>query len=243
VAALDDGRLVAVNPGATTLSARHGWLEDSLVVAVTTEQPRRLLFNERDWTGWTKRWQAFGFPLPETLSTTSGTVLRLTGDGTNEDGLFSREGVDGTRGLTLDMEFRLWPLSRTERQAVSVCLSSIAAPLSREEWPLPPKGFCFHYPFGELEAFDSGRAALRLWAQGVIIEADVHDLLPTKEWVRLRMVVRADGTVLAYLNGRELPVPGLRMIPGGSDWRIDLRGKALDTDVWVRNLNLWEGSG
>ena len=73
-------------------------------------------------------------------------------------------------------------------------------------------------------------------------EISVYPHLPSHGWVHLALQVRADGATAVFLD-RQLafsPEEPLTLGPGRR-WRIDLHGASVDTDLWIRSLNLWRG--
>ncbi len=105
----------------------------------------------------------------------------------------------------------------------------------------PNKGVCIVYPADELDRFDHFHPETQLEAQGVALRSSVEELLPTSGWVNLRLALELMDILglperagdLQSRSARDAHRAGVESLA---------RHKAFDTDVWVRHLNLWEGS-
>ena len=186
-----------------------------------------------------------GYPAPELVDGDGGSYLSLTGDGMYRDGIVSRESFDLARGATLSADFRLWPLSRSSGQNFAMCLVDAQIPAAPDEGWRSTTGTCFRYPAEELDYFDPDRAVQGFPSLGVSPTFSVKGVLPTANWVNIRLEVGADGSVRLYLDGDLASAPDFRVakLGAGTLFRVAITARAVETDVWVRNIMLREGVG
>jgi hypothetical protein len=236
----EDGVVAAVRPGTARIVAERDWMADTLTVRVDSKHPANLAFHESFGPGWADRWSVLGSPPAAPIEVGGGRALSLNGDGASRDGAVTRQTFDSRRGLTLDLEFRMGPLTRRARQRISFCLGESSDLLSAQG-PWFTNGVCFQYPAAELVHFDPGTALLSFYSIGVGFQFDVSSALPSQNWIPLRMEIQPDGMVRLFLGGALAAAPDLPVRPGSDDWRVVLGGASLDTEVLVRNVNMWEG--
>ncbi len=247
IAGIRDGQVVGNAPGVTTLVARvRGWLSDSVTVRVEGELPDEAIFAGRFETLDPGRWTGIGNPTAAPTRWNGEPALELLGDGVWIDGVFSEPVVELDGGATVEMEFLLPLTARTDRQSVSLCLSGGDAPVdpsTATSWPDDRRFafFCTSYPAGELSRFDPTRVRLSVNRQETGPPSFPDDL-PTDGWTHLALQVGADGVVELVLNQRVVqrhptPVP----LDRGQRLRIVLTGRAVETELLVRNVIVWRG--
>lgn len=126
-------------------------------------------------------------------------------------------------------------LTRKDRQSMGICLYATIPESSEPVWVTSLNGLerlCFTQPIGELSAFDPTS-----WTfVGIVPTSRVlqPDLFPTQEWVHVAIVMAPDGEARLLLEGHEVADPDFR-------WVINIHGRAADTQLFVRDLVLWEG--
>jgi hypothetical protein len=170
-------------------------------------------------------------------------VLSLNGDGRYPDGVYSRSSFSLAQGATLEFEFRL-RLGRTDRQRLSVCLWEDGQEArSPSGMPLMPLDrFCFGYPSDEQLKFREDLASVLSGPFAGRREFSVARFLPSDDWVHLALQVRADGATSVFLDRHLASSPTGRLdLAPGQEWRINLYGASVGTDLWIRNLTLWRG--
>lgn len=242
----DSGDAIAIRSGHALVTATHfGLRSDTVELDVAAVRSRSALLYEEPADDWATRWVVEGYPAPELVDGDGGPYLSLTGDGMYRDGILSRESFDLARGATLSADFRLWPLSRSSGQTFSMCLVDAQLPAAPDEaWGFTT-GTCFRYPAEELDYFDPDRAAQGFPWLGVSPTLSVKGVLPTVDWVNVRLEIGADGSVRLYLNGDLASAPDFRVakLGDGTLFRVTINARAVETDVWVRNIMLREGVG
>jgi DNA-binding SARP family transcriptional activator len=243
VASVRDGILYANGGGtARVIASVQGWIADTLDVRVTgASLAREALLADPFQTFDTTVWEAYGTPTPILAQGAQGPALDMRGDGVASDGIVSRRTFDLSRGATLEISFRL-PLTRRDRQQVNVCLVSGPPPSEaatlRAQWAR--EQVCFLTPTGEFTRFDP--ASFGFAAVGTSPPPATSRFLPADDWRRLSIVLAPDGNARLLLNQQEvarLPWPA----QNGSDvrWFVQIQGAAVDTQLLIRDLVLWEG--
>jgi DNA-binding SARP family transcriptional activator len=241
-----DDRLVGNAPGITTLVATAaGWITDSVVVRVEGALPDQALWADRFDTLDTSRWTPIGHPTVAPRRLDGQPVLELLGDGVWLDGIFSEPIVSLEGGATIELEFRL-PLSRTDRQSISVCLSSADPPddpASATGMPrtLVDTQVCIKYPADELSRFDP--AEVVLWLDGLTLGSQSFpDDLPAPDWTHLGLQIGADGRLGLVLNQRLAHTyPADLRVDPRRPLRVIVTGRAVETELLIRNLIVWRG--
>lgn len=243
---LPDGRISGNREGRTHLVASVAeWHADTVEVRVIGTPGAEVLvrddFRDLDTL---RIWYPMGWPVAAADTVDGVPVLRMLGDGRWDDGLLSRHVYDLSGGATLELEFRI-SLTRVDRQSLGLALVSGelrpgASPTVWRNW-LTNERIYFLHPSGELAKF-TGRNFSFFTQTGLEERRDLPDLFPAEDWVHVAIQLRADGHPFLFLN-REfvsaLPVP-VDNAPD-AEWRILLLGRAVDTDLLVRNLALWPG--
>jgi DNA-binding SARP family transcriptional activator len=253
--ASSDPSVLSVQPGGVLSANKAGrawviatyrdWLRDSLEIQVEDSgfATEEVLFRASFSDPGLGEWQQFGEP-PASVERQEGDwVLSLNGDGRYPDGVYSRSSFSLTQGATLEFEFRL-RLGRADRQRLSVCLwedgSGARGPSGMPLMPL--NRFCLQYPSDEQLKFREDLAAVLSGSLSGLREFSVDPFLPSDDWVHVALQVRADGATSVFLNRRLASRPAGRLdLESGQEWRINLYGASVDTDLWVRNLTLWRG--
>jgi len=240
-----EGRVSANLPGRTWIHATlDGWLADSARVTVTEGRPAQLRFHETFSSLDPERWHEVGFPAPRSVMLDDGPALSLEGDGVYKDGIVSRERFSLAAGATLELSFRM-TLTRVNQQRLIVNLID-GDPLPGSE-DLYPGGWSqgtilgFSYPASEDVRFDPTEMQAG-FGTGEHQSVFLPDLLPTPNWVHLAIQVRPDGSTQLYVNRRLVATSRLRMdLNPDQRFRVALLGAAVDTELYVRNVSLWEG--
>lgn len=243
----EPGTLYANGVGTTrVIGSIRGWIEDTLTVRVrSTGRPSTALLAE-DFSGDLRHWTLYGNPQPAPLSTADGPVLDMRGDGVGFDGLVTTGDFDLSRGATLELEYRL-ALTRHDRQSIMICLETYDANFDdrrvRENRYLiahQAQSVCFAYPFAELTKFDSTEFAFR--AGSAAAPRSRPDLFPTTDWRHVTILLAPDGNATLLLDRQEAAHLSYPLYNGpGLRWRVNIIGRAADTQLLVRNLVLWEG--
>ncbi|HSW28110.1 MAG TPA: helix-turn-helix domain-containing protein [Longimicrobiales bacterium] len=243
VASVRDGVLYANGVGtASVVASVQGWIADTLRVRVTgASLADEALLADPFQTFDTTAWAVYGTPGPEAIRTDDGSALALRGDGVGTDGIVSRREFDLSRGGTLELSFRL-PLTRTDRQALHVCLTSGLAP--NEPGALRAMGarenVCVRHPTGEFAQMNP--EGFVFFSVGITPPFQASRILPAERWRRVSIVLAPDGNARLLLNQQEVaripwPVHNSRDVR----WYVQLIGAAADTELLVRDLVLWEG--
>jgi DNA-binding SARP family transcriptional activator len=245
-----DGVVTGTGPGEAILVAEYaGWLQDSVRVVVVDNGAAQedILFRERlddpglpAWTFDTLHIQQ----RPTIVEADGAPALSLNGDGQYRDFFYTRTPMQLSQGATLHLDVRIPLTDRTNHQLLQVCLAETAPPGDPRNQRLLPTGnrFCFRYPSDELVKFREDLATVVAGRIDPPSEFSTEPFLPGDDWVRLTMVVRADGAASVLLDGEvvysaEHPIELDPELP----WRVALRGVSVDTEVLVRNVVLWRG--
>ncbi|MEZ4422143.1 MAG: AAA family ATPase [Gemmatimonadota bacterium] len=238
IASVDSlGRISGNGPGRTGIVADYAsWLNDTVVVDVRGEPREDVLLLDRFTDASLAQWQERGDPQPRAVSLADGPALRLLGDGRYSDGIISRQRFRLARGFTLEMRIR-YRSTRRDRQRWELCLLSSDADtivLQAERYS------CLVYPLGELAKWDSTRAGLS--RQGLLPRiADTGDL-GDDQWHHVALQVRADGETSVVVDRQVVLVTRDAFpIRADLDWRVGIHGHAVDTEMYVRDVTLWEG--
>lgn len=238
IASVDSlGRISGNGPGRTGVVAEYAsWLKDTVVVQVRGEPREDVLLLDRFTDALLTQWQARGEPVPRVVPLWDGPALALLGDGRYSDGIISRRRFRLARGFTLEMRVR-YRMTRSDRQRWDLCLLSSDADtvlLSAERYS------CLVYPLGELAKLDRARAALS--RQGVLPRVlDTGDL-GDDQWHHVALQVRADGETSVVVDRQVVLVTRDAFpIRADLDWRVGIHGHAVDTEMYVRDVTLWEG--
>lgn len=236
------GRVFANREGVTRLVASvDDWITDTMEVRVTTGgPPRNALLTDRFEKFDTTVWWTYGHPRPFVVRTGSGFALDMNGDGVGTDGMMSRSSYDLSHGATLELSYRL-PLTRRDRQNVSVCLTPSWTAEDLRLRISTVSGICFSQPAGELSSFDS---TAYVFSSGTLPIGAVSrpDLFPSDDWKHVAIVLAPDGNARLLIDRKEvarLPLP-VRM-GNGTRWVVQINGRAADTRLLIRDLVLWEG--
>jgi hypothetical protein len=243
VASVRDGILYANGVGtARVIASVQGWIADTLGVRVTgASLAREALLADPFQTFDTTVWATYGTPTPAIALGTQGPALDMRGDGVGSDGIMSRRTFDLSRGATLEVSFRL-PVTRTDRQSVQICLASGPPPSEpgalRAAWAR--EHVCLQTPTGEFTQFDP--ASLLFITTSTVPPPSSSPLLPADDWRRVSIVLASDGNARLLLNQQEvarLPWPVYNT--AGVRWFVQIDGAAVDTQLLIRDLVLWEG--
>lgn len=239
-----DGVISANRPGEARIVATAGvWRTDTLPLVVTGDVAGDdVVMRDPLVTLDTARWFRFGTPWPHAFDSPDGPVVALNGDGMNSDGILSRETLDVARGLTLEISFRL-PLTRPDRQSFDLVLARVETldgSLSSVSEPVSDR-VSVGYPLGELERRDETHVHLGIG--GIGFPGRIAGPFASGDWNRLALQVRADGETSIWLNGEHVVTGRLHAdLTRRDGWRIGLFGRAVDTELWVRDLIVWRGA-
>jgi hypothetical protein len=234
--------------GRAPVVAHYGpWLTDTVTVNVLEwERPDVLLggdFQAEDLSSWVE----FGYPPSRAVEVDGETVLSIEGDGSRYDALVSREVFSLEEGGRVEVVFRM-RLTRTDRQRIVMCIQpddrfgSIDDPdylRERGAW-----GFCVQYPSGEQVKFDPTEVALTYNAVGVVEMLHLDESFDTEDWTRFSLEIQPDGQAALFVNQELLHTleDPINLEPG-TDWRIVLGGASVDTELHVRSLTVYTGTG
>ncbi len=239
-----DGVLYANREGHARITADYrGWLADTLQVAVRPGGPQAPLLADPLTRLDTARWAVVGEPEPEVVTSLAGPMLALRGDGRYWDGIMTRKPLVIGRGVTVEVEFRM-DLTRRSQQRITIGLTDApdAGRLPVELHRPPQRGAIgVQYPAAELLKFDP--TALQVYFRNGYQEyGRVPDRLPGDGWVHLALQVDASGAVEVFVDRESVLETDLRLpIDTAEAWYVDLAGAAVNTDLLVRNLVVWEG--
>lgn len=240
----DRGVVTGIGPGSTWILVDvDRWLRDSLRVEIQEgEMERTAIADPMDDVD-LERWRILGDPAPVAARFEGRPVLSMPGDASRVDGLITRDAFAVDAGATLEMDFHL-RLTRVDRQSVRLCLFDAEPPDAEGSderdlgaWSVERR-FCFQWPAYELERHDPNEA---FFGPGppVMGPVSLAEVLRPDDWNRVSIQIRPDGRISLFLN-REYVVDFVQRLDLGPDpWRIAILGRAVETDLYVRNLVLW----
>jgi hypothetical protein len=238
-----DGRVVGQGEGRTRIVASAlGLLYDTIEVHVGSATPPDALLVDRFERFDTTRWATFGSLAPAVLTVDGRSALDASGAAVNAHGLLSRQGFDLSRGGTLEVTYRL-PLTRTDRQSIQLCLMTTdrAGPPVGPDGRLRAQGrVCFMSPIGQLSLFDSTAYSLH----GQARSSGYRDgaVLPSDAWHHLTLILAPDGAARLLIDREERgSAPSITVNGPDLHWHIVLFSRAVDTQLLLRDLVLWEG--
>jgi DNA-binding SARP family transcriptional activator/KaiC/GvpD/RAD55 family RecA-like ATPase len=240
-----EGRVSANLPGRAWIRASlDGWLTDSTEIVVAKGRPAQLRFHETFSSVDPLRWYEVGYPRAQAAALEDGPALSLKGDGVYKDGVVSRESFNIAGGATLELSFRM-SLTRDSQQRIGVTLVNGDPHPGREN--NYPGGWSrgnvigLNYPSTEDLRFDPSEISAG-FGTGEQQSVFLRDVLPTHDWVHLALQVRPDGVTQIYVNRELVLTSRLRVdLDPEERYRIVLVGAAVDTELHVRNVSLWEG--
>ncbi|MBT8396744.1 MAG: AAA family ATPase [Gemmatimonadetes bacterium] len=236
--------LVGNQEGIARVLARWGHsLVDTVAVVVQdlgTGGPAAIL-NERWDDPDLSRWITFGSHPPATRNLDGEEVLQLSGDEKYSDGVILRQEIPLDQGITVEYEFKM-ELTADVHQNVRLCLRDLdRESINVEVGTLGEAGeiICFLYPSREFGKLDPAEAYLRI-TPGVETLARVPEDLPTSDWTHVAIQVRADGECSLVINRKRVATsPILVPTRPHAHWTVSIDGDAVDTEVFIRNLNIW----
>jgi DNA-binding SARP family transcriptional activator len=249
VASVSPGGTVTGNrAGRAVITATHaGWVTDSVLVTVreVLENPGEVIFRETFEGDGLDDWVVSDstFPVPAVLERDGETLLSLRGEGRYRDPIYTREQFSLQLGVTLELEF-LMPLTRNDRQRVYVCLKGRVAQADSmtQEAGQYDREFCFQYPSTELSKRKPDVFRVSAGVGYFAYEESAAPELPSNDWTHLALQVRSDGTYKIFVNRSEVfEFQNPWGIDPNLEWRIELAGASLDTELLIRNLTLWRG--
>ncbi len=237
-------QLTGNQAGVARVLARSGLsLRDTVVVIVAdrgTEGTTALL-RERWERLDTALWTAFGSHPPVVRDFGGERVLQLLGDEKYSDGVIYKGPVPLNQGLTVELEFKM-RVDRDVHQNLGLCLSdSDPRDLHLESGAIPGTGevLCARYPAREFEKMDLSELYLQI-TPGVESRVRVPEALPTTGWTHLAIQVRADGECSLVVNRERVATsPILLPITPMNRWTVIVEGDAVETEVFIRDLNIW----
>lgn len=242
VSVVGDGTLSANRPGRATLVASAGpALKDTVHIEVAADSAGKIQpFAEPFVNLDTTRWEIFGNPPPAVVPVDGRPALWLTGDEKWLDGIMTRKPLDVSRGVTVELDFRL-TVTEDVYQNLLVCLTDGSVRRLAPGATELDQGTaaCFRYPALDLDKMRPDEFAA--WVTpGVASVQALPDLLPSDTWRHLAIQVRADGETTFFLQQRPVyrsPFP----LPKKPDatWRLVLSGKSVGTRLLVRDLLIW----
>lgn len=234
VASVDGAGIVTGNgPGVTWIRASYrNWLTDSLRVEVVGIPGEGLLL-----------WDTFQEVDPDRWLPVGRPVHGLA----DADGLLLADPLDPSRGLVVELEFRL-PLSRLEDEGLLVALIPALPPHllpPRVEEDLDPArgGLVLRYPSGSGVKRRPDLLEFVTVPPGVSQHLDAPGL-PTDDRVRLALRIRSDGTSSVEIGGAPVG-QGLAPLDLSRHprWHLLVTGASADTDALVRSLRISRAGG
>jgi DNA-binding SARP family transcriptional activator len=238
-----DGVLSANRPGTGRVVA--GWgasIRDTITVRVTGDEPRDAWLHEDFDRLDPELWIGFGAPRPVPDTVDGAPVLRITGDEKYQDGIMLRPPVDLGRGATVELEFRV-RLTRPVHQSVTLCLADIRddydPAVLEQVHPPTLQQACLRYPAEDLAKFDPSTIGL---GSSVYRPVRLPRVLPRDGWVHAAIQISPAGEVSLVVEREVVATDPVRVDPRPAGaWRVLLFGRAVGTDVFVRDLAVWEG--
>jgi hypothetical protein len=188
------------------------------------------------------QWLRVGSHPPEVQELAGEPVLRFLGDEKYTDGLLLSSPLSLDQGVTVEMEFRM-SLTRDVHQNFGLCIQDVDLGRSRLETGViaSERAACVHYPALEFEKMNPVELALHT-SPGALELVRVPDALPSDDWVQIALQIRADGDASLVVDRRRItsaPVT-LQLLPG-IEWYLVIKGDAVGTELYVRNLRVWPG--
>jgi hypothetical protein len=97
------------------------------------------------------------------------------------------------------------------------------------------------YPSREGEKLNDTEASVSVFP-GTETRVRLPDALPPEDWTYVALQVRADGQAILVVN-REPVLTNPIYVPTRPvhGWTLVIRGNAVDTNLFARNLNIWKG--
>jgi DNA-binding SARP family transcriptional activator len=237
-----EGVLTANRAGVVgVVASADGWPADSLHFTIDEAAAPGALFRESFETLSADKWLIHGSPTPRAIRTPEGPALRLMGDGQYHDGVYSRQTFDAALGLTIEIEASI-SVTRPQQQRLDICLVEIAAlEVASTGWsPAPDQYLCFSYPADEGLKFDPYEAHL-LSNRALALSIRLDSLLGDGSWHRYALQIEPDGTGSVVIDGVTAGTTALKLRPATAGYRVSIQGKAVDTEVLVRDLAVWSG--
>ncbi|MGH7593168.1 MAG: hypothetical protein ACRELE_04890, partial [Gemmatimonadales bacterium] len=212
-----------------TVSA-GGWRRDSVRVDVAGAAPVRV--TTENWgPSWPDRWAVFGrVPLPQVImSPLIGSAITPNGDGTYDNGVYTRQRFSATAGLGVEATVQS-PVNRSKWQRIGLSLSRIE-PITDS---VPTGAGCSErYPSGE------GWMALHE-ASGPGTLFRMPDAFATGTPYRLRVQLFPDGSCGVAINGRVV-VRSKQQWPTDQTYGVIVIGESVGTKMLVGQLTIWQG--
>lgn len=239
----DDGVLYGNRAGhARVVASYRGWLVDTVQVVVRPGGPQTPLLADPLTRLDTARWAIIGEPEPAVVPGPDGPVLSLRGDGRYSDGIMTREPLVIGRGVTVELEFRM-RLTRRAQQRLALALADVPGterPPARLHRTPRLSAVYLAYPASELLKFDPSTLGVS-FRNGYEEHVRVPERLPSDEWVHVALQIDASGAVEVFVDRQPVLEPDIRLpTEAVESWHVVVGGAAVDTELFVRNLVVWE---
>ena len=240
-----EGKLTGNQAGISKVLARWGHsLHDTVLVVVEmSESGGPAAFFSETWKEVDSGdWMPFGVNPPVTRILDGDPVLQLRGTEKYSDGLLFMDPIPLGQGITIEMEFKM-DLNRDVHQNLSMCLKDVDMERIVEgvgtTWG-EGEEVCFFYPAREMAKLNPSEVSLQM-TPGFEARDEVPASLPSSGWTHVALQIRADGEPSLVINReRVLTSPILLPTVPRGQWTIKLRGDAVGTELFVRNLNIWQ---
>lgn len=244
VATIDasSGVVVPRRPGAVTIVASAGgWREAQREIVV--RPPRYDVVLREDWSrGIAPEWVPFGEPLPAVVRGPGGRLAFWNqGDGWFWSGAYSRQELDASQGLGVDVELST-PVTGPRQQFVTVSFGWSGDSTALRRWDhqtgtIPAwKDQCdFAYPWGAGDN-PSGRGELSFDGQ----RFPVAPAARAGQWYRVQLQLFPDGRCGVALEGTPLRIRG-RVVPLDHQTRLLINGNSLGNRMLVGRVEVWTG--
>ena len=187
----------------------------------------------------TTLWMVVGEPAARAVVRDGEPLLLVPADGNFADGVALAEPLELSRGVTIDVEFRL-PLTGAPNQYLSVFLIDgelrTPSPATIEDWA-ESQGVVATVPSQQQVVTDLGAA---LTINRIPATFDLPGEPDFARWNRLGLRVEPDGTATLTFNGETVGRARMRLRDlAEGRWWIIIVGGAQDTELLIRNVRVW----
>ncbi len=222
-----------------------GWRSDTVAVPIIASTERRVA-TERWDAGWTRRWFAFGEPLPIVVSGAGGErAFNPNGDGSYASGAFFRQALNVDEGFGIEFRASLPLTTLYQWQALGVVLEHSIPAAAFADSLFHEKATPAGAKIGCAASWGGDGRVTHTFAR--LIGADDHTLtIPVSErfydgrWHTIRLQLFPDGRCGLAVDGlataivpttQELRFPGM----------LSLNGHSVQTTLRVGPISMWEG--
>jgi hypothetical protein len=237
------GELTGNGVGTAGLVARWGYsLLDTVMVQVLETGDGGQVFQDDFATLDTMVWRTVGAPPPRPVEVDGSPALQLTGNEKYTDGLIRKQALSLDQGLTIEFEFKL-EVTEEVHQNIMICLRDIdwdRSDLETGTFFLAGEA-CVRYPALEHQKMDPSEISVTV-SPGRERYFRAPEALPNDGWVHLALQVRADGLTTGVVDRRRQGENPVALLTDPTiDWHLVLGGTVLGTELYIRNLIVWQG--